>query len=89
MSETPAFDLKNLTPPPPPGYEDWVYRDVPWLREDFWSDFMNLLGVDNYLLIAGSRRTLDDGRYFRGQFFISPQGMENLRVRNEENQRVD
>lgn len=75
--------LDRMMPPMPEGYEDWEYRDTQsWLREDFWGQFLTLLGDGNYKVLAMSSRVMDGGRYNRGQFWISPRGMANLIAHN-------
>lgn len=71
--------------PRPEGKEDWAYRDMySWLRADFWSDFLGILGEENYMLLATSERRspTDNQMYHRGQFLISPTGMNRLRAHN-------
>lgn len=58
----------------PPG---WVYRDIPWMADKFWDELWALVGEGNFETIAVSRRP--DAK--RGQFFISPEGMANMRAR--------
>ncbi len=71
--------------PKPEGCEDWVYRDLDaWLDEEYWTKFMGILGEGNYKMLAGSRKTDENGvRWYRAQFLFSPTAMENLREYNK------
>lgn len=62
--------------PPDLRAKGWVYRDLPgWLAADRWTELLERLGVGNYQIVAGSQRSNGDSR---GQFFLSPQAIENL-----------
>lgn len=59
--------------------DGWVYRDMPSrLSHEMWAVFLELLGEGNYVILALSRSQVDD--WIRGQFLISPQGMQNVRA---------
>ena len=57
--------------------DGWVYRDMPGrVSFEYWDKFLDLLGEGNYVILIRS-----EGRdWKRGQFLISPDGMENLAV---------
>ena len=55
--------------------EDWVYRDVPLMSYEMWDSMLDILGDGNFAIIAATTRP--DAK--RGQFVISPKGMENLK----------
>lgn len=67
--------------------DSWSYRDINWIREDYMQHLLNVMGEENYRMVAGSRRKFDDDDfiYVRGQFMISSQAIENIRNRNPEN----
>ncbi len=55
--------------------DGWVYRDLPGrLSYEYWDLFLKTLGEGNYRIMALT--TSPDWK--RGQFLISPKGMENL-----------
>lgn len=54
----------------------WVYRDIPGrMSHEMWDLFLSILGEGNYEVVAMT--TAQD--YKRGQFFLSPQALENLK----------
>lgn len=56
--------------------DGWVYRDLPRrLSFEMWDHFLSVIGEGNYVILAMS--TGPDWK--RGQFLISPAGMENMR----------
>ena len=61
--------------------DGWSYRDAPtWFTPEMWDYFLSIIGEGNYVVLAMSERTAGDGtKSKRGQFIISPQGMENMR----------
>lgn len=71
--------------PRPPGKENWVYRDLPKMREDFFDKFVELVGSENIAWITQAKYEYEDGIYKRGQLFISPEGIERLKARNKDN----
>lgn len=81
--------MDSITPPPPEGKEDWIYKDIRWLTKEFQDKLFNeIIGNGNYLVLAISTRTFKDSgdeRFFGGQYFISPQGMENIEEYNKSN----
>lgn len=57
--------------------DGWEYRDVPTrMRPDLWDEFLDIIGAGNYRLLTLA--TYEDG-YKRGQMFVSPDGLKNLR----------
>lgn len=75
--------LDALQPPIPEPYKSqgWVYRDLPGkLSPEMWDHFLEILGPDNYTILAMSESKDPENPWKRGQFFISPQGMENLKA---------
>ncbi len=61
--------------------DGWVYRDTPPMLEDFWKRLLDTMGEGNYRLMTYAERTFkgDDRLYIRGQMFVSPAGIENLK----------
>lgn len=64
--------------PRPKGKEDWHYRDLPQMREDFFNDFVELIGEENIVWLTRAQYQHEDGLYKRGQLFMSPEGMERV-----------
>lgn len=63
-----------------PGY---TYRDIPWLRYDLFQELVNnIIGLNEIKIIAMTEKSFPDGVFRRGQFMISPKGMENIRNYN-------
>lgn len=64
--------------------DGWVYRD-PNTRftPEMWELFKNTLGKEgeDYIILAMSEiiDNKDNSRWFRGQFLISPNGLENAK----------
>lgn len=55
--------------------DGWVYRDMPFrLSHEMWDVFLETLGKGNYRILIMSSTP----GWKRGQFLISPKGMENL-----------
>ena len=69
----------SVHPPLPKELADkgWVYRDMPGrVTPEAWDLFLSILGEGNYQILVMSE---GDG-WRRGQFFISPQALENLKA---------
>ena len=60
------------------GKPDWHYRDLPWMRLEYWNHLMVVFGDEDVMFIAGSKKQFEDGFFVRGQILVSPGGMENL-----------
>lgn len=64
--------------------DNWHYRDVTWMLEHFWKQFLNILGDADYNIIAcSSRDDWEGGTYLRGQFLLSPEALDNIRKYNK------
>lgn len=66
--------------------EGWTLRDIPWMTQPLWDQFIDMVQEDN--LKIGTMSTREDwegGPFARGMVLISPQGMENIRAFNEAN----
>lgn len=56
------------------------YRDISWMTAELWDTLLDTMGIGNYVLVASTtKETAEHGLICRGQFMISPQGMDNLR----------
>lgn len=62
-----------------PELYDWEYKSVPWCTVAAWEELLGIIGKGNFKLVAGSQRKTNGVEARRGQFIISPVGMENLR----------
>lgn len=62
--------------------DGWVYRDTPPMLEEFWKRLCDVMGTENYRLMTYAERKFkgDDRLYVRGQMFVSPAGIENLKT---------
>lgn len=57
--------------------QGWIYRDMPSrFTPEFWDKFLGIMGEGNYKIVIMSSG--DD--WVRGQFFLSPQALENIRA---------
>ncbi len=74
-----ALTIVMQSMPRPAGKEDWQYRDMPKVRKDFFDKFLGIVGDCNIAWITRAVYRYDDGEYHRGQFWISPDGIENLK----------
>lgn len=58
----------------------WHYRDIRWTKTDILKNILSLIGEDNYKIIISSEcNNWDNIPFSRGQFLISPQGLENIK----------
>ena len=83
-----ALDLLNSIDPmslgePVPGKtykaDGWVCREIQWTPLRAYVEFIEIIGLENLLFLAGTRRQDKEGKVFaRGQFLVSPEGMERL-----------
>lgn len=65
--------------------ESWQYRDFPNMLPEYWELLETFIGKNEMKVWIMSERVWPDGvKTVRGQVFISPQGLENLRVNAEE-----
>lgn len=63
--------------------DDWIYRDIPWCYDQVMQEVLEKIGHENYVAVALSRMPdpHDPGVVIaRGQFLISPAGVENLKA---------
>lgn len=67
--------------------DGWQYRDTPPMLPHFWDELLGVIGEGNYRLLTYVEYTYkgDDRLYKRGQMFISPAGLTNLKDRAEKN----
>lgn len=57
--------------------ESWFYRDMPWVKDEFWEEFLKLVSDDKIRIIAMSTRNdWKDGPYHHAQIMYNP---ENIR----------
>lgn len=71
----------------PPDLRDkgWTYFDPPARFQPMtWDYFLALMGEGEYMLIAQSNGTDENGPYVRGQFFISPKAQSNLQDKDRQ-----
>ena len=63
--------------------DGWEYRDLPRMTREAMLTFTDIVGVANIRWLSFA----DYGQAVRGQLFISPAGMENMRahLRNTKN----
>lgn len=56
--------------------DGWVYKDIPGkLSYEVWDKLLDIFGEDNYAILI-----MSCGKdWKRGQFLVSPEGMENIR----------
>lgn len=56
--------------------DKWIYYDIPTkFSYEMWDKFLIILEEENYKILAMSK-----GKdWVRGQFLISPKGMDNIR----------
>ena len=67
----------------------WFYRDINWTTLPYFDQMLEMFGVDNYKIIISSvRDDWEGGPFRRGQFLISPQGMQNVNKYLEERTRM-
>ena len=61
--------------------DGWKYKDFPPMLQEYWDYFLAIFGEGNYRLLTFMERTFkDDERlYVRGQMYISPTGLENVK----------
>ncbi len=76
--------------------ETWTYRSLPWMLEEFYNKFLDIVGEENTKFASGSQRNykleLDtdgkpystpiDGVMVRVSLFINERGMANLAAYN-------
>ncbi len=81
-----ALDAVML-PPMPPGYETWIYYDMRRgvqfnaLEMQAWVDLLG--GNNNIRTVALSKRLIEGVPHWRGQFFISPDGIARMLASQE------
>lgn len=66
--------------------EGWVYRDISWVRHDFWKQLLDIFGENQYKFLAVSQQVFKDDNelYFRGQVLLSPEAIENCKNHNKD-----
>lgn len=63
--------------------EGWAYRDLPRMTPEYFDKFTEIVGADNIEWLT--RAEYHDGSK-RGQLFISPAGMDRLKVHTTKGQ---
>lgn len=59
----------------------WRYVDTPgWSSQEGWDRFLSVMGETEFKMLAMSRM---ETRGIRGQFLISPKGLQNLKEHAE------
>lgn len=66
--------------PRPEGKETWAYRDLPQIIEPLFTELVERIGEENIYWLTKASYTHADGVYRRGQMFVSPQGLDNVRA---------
>lgn len=61
------------------GKENWQYRDLPKMTNDLFNKVITIIGSDNIVWITFTKSQHKGETYQRGQLWISPIGLENLR----------
>jgi hypothetical protein len=61
---------------------DWVYRDLPRMKEEFFDLFLNIVGNENISWLTQAEYQEDGYRSRRGQLLVSPEGIERARAYN-------
>lgn len=56
--------------------DGWVYRDLDRMTPDAWDELHCVIGADNIRFMTWANY----GKSVRGQIWISPAGMDNLRA---------
>lgn len=73
------FDMPH--PPMPEGKEHLVYRDFPQMLDRLWDWTLENLADYELHVLSDARRTAKDGvRLARGQIWVHPDGLKNLKV---------
>lgn len=77
----PAIDATQPPIPEPYKSQGYVYRDIPGkLSPEMWDKLLAIFGEGNYVLLASSESKDPANPWKRGQFFLSPQALENLKA---------
>jgi hypothetical protein len=63
--------------------EGWVYRPIPFMRNDFFDKMINIIGDDNMRFMASMTKRIDGDMCTRASIFVSPQGMERIATYNK------
>ena len=58
--------------------DGWVYRDMPRMTQEAFDKFLDILGKENARFLTFAR--YNNGESVRGQFLMSPAGMERLKA---------
>lgn len=59
--------------------EDWVYRDIPWITDEFFHELIDIVGEDNIRIISGSTRSINGVTSRRCSCMLSPEAIERLK----------
>jgi hypothetical protein len=57
--------------------DGWVYRDLPKMTQEAFNTFLDILGEENARFLTFARYP---DKAVRGQFLMSPAGMERLKA---------
>lgn len=62
----------------------WEYRDMPGrVTPEGWDKLFGIIGAGEYQILVMSEGANAGGRWKRGQFCISPKGLQNMRDYSE------
>lgn len=62
----------------------WEYRDMPGrVTPEGWDKLFGIIGDGQYQILIMSEGTNADGPWKRGQFCVSPKGLQNMRDYSE------
>lgn len=68
--------------------KSWTYRDLPWMKTEYYEQMMDAIGEDNFRFVSGSSRVMGavggKTQMIRVTLFINEQGLANLRKLAEE-----
>lgn len=75
--------VPSLASNAPQGLVGWVYRDMHRRQTpEWWKNFIDVVGPDNVRVLAYStgRSSETEAEWVRGQFLLSPEALERLKV---------
>jgi hypothetical protein len=59
----------------------WTYHDIGWTDEEDWKTLFEIVGRENHEFLACTKKLDQDSQRYlwRGQVYISPEGMIKLK----------
>jgi hypothetical protein len=60
--------------------DGWVYRGTPQMLPEFWGRLLGIIGPNNYVVLT--KAEYEGGKWKRGQLLVSPEGMGNIKNRD-------